>query len=371
MGNQLYAIALAMTPGLSCSGCRKLLDIHADPEEIFGLTKKDLVELFGQHHQIIDAIAGKTMMGRAEEELAWAEKNDVRILFITDADYPQRLKLPGCEDTPTLLYLKGACDLNAERVVSVVGTRRATEYGKDMTSKLIGQLQGEGVMVVSGLAYGIDAAAHRSSLQYGLTTVGVLGHGLDQIYPPENRGLARDMVYGGGGLITEYPSQTKINPRYFPARNRIIAALSDATIVVEAAEKGGALITAGIANGYHRDVFAVPGRVYDSYSKGCNNLIANNRANIIRTMDDLYYSMGWERKCRAKSGMDGVQQQLFVALSNEEQAIYDILQASPNLTMEEIKAKSELSLPKIANALLNMELNSIVKCLPGKLYRCY
>lgn len=178
------------------------------------------------------------------------------------------------------------------------------------------------------------------------------------------------MINHGGALLTEYPSKTRIVPGYFPARNRIIAALSDATIVVEASEKGGALITAGIAGSYHRDVFAIPGRVYDSYSKGCNNLIANNRAVILRSMDDLFYHLNWSRHQDKKDSTSGVQQELFSAMSDDEQKVYATLQKEPGAKMEEIEALCGLSLPKIANALLNLELNNLVKCLPGKIYKC-
>lgn len=370
MASPLYNIAISMTPGLGCRSCRQLLELLPDPEEVFNMSRKQLKELFGNHDGIIENIATKTMLPRAEEELKWCEKHGIRILFATDADYPQRLNRADCADTPVTLYLKGDCDLNVTRVVSIVGTRRATEYGKDMTSRLVEQMKSEEILIVSGLAYGIDGAAHRASLANGLSTVGVLGHGLDRIYPPLHRNLAKEMIYNKGALLTEYPSQTKINPAYFPARNRIIAALSDATIVVEAAEKGGALITAGIAGSYHRDVFAVPGQVFDSYSKGCNNLIACNRATLLRSIDDLFYILGWDRKSNTPASTSGIQQELFASLSGDEKVIFDILQKTPNLTMAEIEEKCSLSLPKIANALLNMELSNYVKCLPGKIYKC-
>lgn len=370
MPNPLYSIALAMTPGLGCRSCRQLLEIYRDPEEIFNMDHRTLKEIFGTHDTIIESIYAKTMLPRAEEELNWTEKHKIKVLFCTDPDYPQRLNRSDCPDTPVTLYMKGDCDLNQKRIISIVGTRRATEYGKDMTARLVAQLKGEDILIVSGLAYGIDGASHRAALANTLPTVGVLGHGLDQIYPSQHRTLAKEMIYHDGALLTEYPSQTKINPGYFPARNRIIAALSDATLVIEAAEKGGALITAGIAGSYHRDVFAVPGRVFDSYSKGCNNLIACNRANILRSMDDLFYMLGWEKKNADTKTHANTQQELFTNLNADEQAIYNLLHDTPNLTMQEIAEKTNISLPKIANALLNMELNNQIKCLPGKIYKC-
>ncbi|MBQ7280203.1 MAG: DNA-processing protein DprA [Bacteroidales bacterium] len=369
MDSRIYQIALAATRGISCRSYRELLKINPDPAAFFEMSHGELQEVFTKHQSIIEQIESRAMMERVKEEIEWIDKHGIRVLFAGNDEYPQRLNRSECADTPVILYAKGDCDFNMMRSVAIVGTRRATEYGRDMTARLVEQLVGEGVMVVSGLAYGIDAAAHRASLANGLTTVGVLGHGLDQIYPSQNRSLAKEMVQNGGALITEYMSQTRISPTYFPARNRIIAAMCDATVVVEASEKGGALITAGIANSYQRDVFAVPGRVFDSYSKGCNNLIANNRANILRNMDDLFYILGWDKHTNAK-GIEGRQQEIFAMLTAEEQKIYDILAETPNLTIEEIETRCSLSLPKIANALLGMELKNAIKCLPGKTYHC-
>jgi DNA processing protein len=222
-------------------------------------------------------------------------------------------------------------------------------------------------VIVSGLAYGIDTEAHTAALDNGMPTVAVLGHGLDTIYPHSNRSLAKRILDQGGALLTEYPLDTEIQPAYFPARNRIVAALADATVVVESAERGGGLITANIANGYNREVFAVPGRLDDPLSQGCNNLIANNKAIIIRNAGDLYFQMGW--KSTINNARHHEQQELFATLKADEQQIANLLQEYREMTMDEMEKKSDLSLPKIASLLMEMELKGAIRCLPGKIYK--
>ncbi|MBP5535740.1 MAG: DNA-processing protein DprA [Bacteroidales bacterium] len=363
-----YEIALMLIPGIGCRSARQLLDIYPSAEDVYHLSLSELRTVFGSHRSIIDAIRNKTTMARAEEEVAYAQKNHIDILFYKDPRYPQRLNRAGCEDCPIVLYSIGNADLNAKHIVSIVGTRRATEYGRTVVHDLVSQMQGEDILVVSGLAYGIDTCAHSEALNAALPTVGVLGHGLDHIYPSQNRQLAKKMV-SRGGLLTEYISYTPMNPSYFPARNRIIAALSDATIVVEASAKGGALITANMANGYHRDVFAVPGPLKAIYSVGCNNLIADNKASLLRNVDDLFYILNWQRNHAASPG---VQNELFSdvsALTKDEQTVVGILKEHGPLAIDEMTSKTELSLPKIATALLSLELSGHCKCLPGKIYK--
>ena len=362
MDNKIYQIALTMIPGLGSRSQRQLLSMSVGPEQLFQMDKSGLKEIFGSHTSIIDAIFNKTMMNRAEKELDFCIRNGIKPLFYSDKEYPQRMNHAACVDTPVLIYQQGSCDLNPEKSIAIVGTRRATENGKIITHRIVEELCAEGVTIVSGLAYGIDTASHKASVEMHLPTVGVLGHGLDQLYPHQNQGLARTMLQNGA-LVTEYPSYTKIMPGFFPARNRIIAAMSDAVIVVEASEKGGALITAGIADSYHRDVFAVPGRITDTYSKGCNNLIANNKALLLRNCKDLFYSMGWEKK------NEGIQTQMFVELNADERPIYDMLKASEGMTIDEIAANTTTSIHKIAATLLNLELSNLIICLPGKIYK--
>lgn len=361
----LSKIALSFVSGLGCKSYRQLMEIYNSPEEVFALSHSELTNIFGKHKSIITAIEQKSTFARAEEELRFCEKHHIKPLYFTDREYPQRLNRAGCEDTPPLLYYMGSADLNTERTISVVGTRKATEIGKENTRKLIDDLQHENILVVSGLAYGIDTQAHTTATEHNIPTIGVVAHGLDQLYPPQNRNLAKTMVQTEGGLLTEYPSQTRINPSYFPARNRIIAAMSDAIIVVEASEKGGALITANLGNGYHRDVFAFPGRVDDKYSTGCNRIISNGRAVLIQNADDVFSLMNWSRKNNAQAQ----QTTMVLDLTPDQTKIHTILSQHGPMAIEEIMEHTSLSLPKIAAALLDMELKNICRCLPGKTYK--
>lgn len=364
--DKLNQIALSMIPGLGPTSCRKLLEVYPG-QDIFDLPPTELKMAFGSHQAVMEAIRNKSTHSRAEEELRFCERNGIRVLFCTDADYPRRLNREETADCPVVLYALGQADLNAEKAVAVVGTRRATPQGRDNTDRLVGQLQPLMPTVVSGLAYGIDTAAHTSALDYGLPTVAVLGHGLDRIYPSSNRGLAARILKQGGALVTEYTSGTAINPRYFPARNRIIAALSDATLVVEASEKGGALITAAIANGYHREVFAVPGRLTDTYSRGTNNLIATQRAQLVRDAHDLADYMGWPMP--QESATSGSQQELFPSLSADGQRLYDLLTKHQQLTIDELVSLCGLPMPRVAGILFELEMQKVVRALPGRLYQ--
>ncbi|MCR4827840.1 MAG: DNA-processing protein DprA [Bacteroidales bacterium] len=365
MSDYVYEMALTMLPGMGSNSARQLLELVDSAEALFAMSRSDLQHLFEKHTAIVDAILSRSMMPEVESELAFCQKHNIRVLFMHDHAYPQRLNRSECSDAPILLYYMGDADLNAERMVSVVGTRKCTEYGRELTRKLVEGFVGEGITVVSGLAYGIDAAAHEASVNNSLPTVGVLAHGLDQIYPSQHKKLAKNMLHSGGGLITEMRSGTKISPGLFPARNRIIAAMSDATIVVEASKTGGALITANIAHSYHRDLFAFPGRIGDKYSEGCNAIIAACKAVLLRDSDDIFVNMGWERRSRN----EGRQTTLFPTLKGDEKTIYQILQEHPSITVDEMREYCDLSLSKIVTALLNLELKSLCQCLLGKIYK--
>lgn len=364
--DKLSQIALSMTPGLGPTSLRRLLDAYPG-EDIFALPPAELQAAFGSHRDIAAHILHRTAFARAEEELRFCEKNNIRVLFCTDDEYPVRLNREDTGDAPALLYVKGDLDLNRERAVAVVGTRRATPQGRDNTDRLVQQFVSLGTTVVSGLAYGIDTAAHKAAVEHGLPTAAVLGHGLDRIYPSANRHLAIEILEKGGALVTEYPSATAINPRYFPARNRIIASLSDATIVVEASAKGGALITAAMAASYHREVFAVPGRPTDTYSTGTNNLIATHRALLVRDADDVAYQMGWPLTCRQPSG--ATQQQLFHSLQPDEERVINVLRNNGQLTLDELVPLSAMPMPQVAAVLFNLEMQKVVRVLPGRLYQ--
>lgn len=361
----LSQIALTFTPGLGNTSIRRLVDLYPD-EDIFALPASELKTAFGSHLSIVDDILKKSAFPRAEEELRFCEQNHIRPLFFTDSDYPKRLNSQETDDCPALLYVLGSADLNPERSVAIVGTRRATPYGHDNTDRLVRELTPYNTSIISGLAYGIDTAAHKAALSHGLPTVAVLGHGLDRIYPAENRPLAKRILDSGGALVTEYPNGTAINPRFFPARNRIIAALSDATLVVEASEKGGALITAAIAATYHRDVFAVPGRLSDTYSRGTNNLIATNRALLVRNADDIAYQLGWPiigKQLTLNNIKDTPK------LASDEQKIFNQLKDNGQQTLDELATATGFPLPKAAAILFNLEMNGLVRPLPGHLYQ--
>lgn len=362
----LAQIALTLVPGLGPTTLRNLVGAYPK-QDIFALPPSELCHFFGTHREVAQAIIDRTTMARAEQELAFCQRGGITPLFMTDERFPQRLNRNETADCPALLYVMGAANLNAERTVAVVGTRRATAYGCDATKLLVSQLQPLGTPIVSGLAYGIDTTAHTAALANGLPTVAVLGHGLDRIYPPENRKLAAEIVDHGGALVTEYPSGTAINPRYFPARNRIIAALADATVVMEAKDKGGALITAAIAASYEREVFALPGRIGDPYSSGTNGLIATNKALMLRSADDLAYQLGWPlqhtNKPAAKQG------ELFDTLQPAEQKLMDLLNQHHQLTLDDLVTLANMPLPKVAALMFNLEMRKKVHALPGRLYQ--
>ncbi|MBM3435895.1 MAG: DNA-protecting protein DprA [Bacteroidetes bacterium] len=264
-----------------------------------------------------------------------------------------------------MLYYKGNADLNNEKIISVVGTRRASDYGKEICNKIIEDLAPLKVLVVSGLAYGIDSKAHQAALGFNLETIGVLAHGLDRIYPYSNRSLAEKMIHSGG-LVTDFLSKTNPDRENFPKRNRIIAGMSDALVVIETAMKGGALITANIANSYNRDVFAVPGKLTDKFSEGCNFLIKTNKAALLQSAKDIEYIMQWETRDVKESR----QQRLFEEVSPEEEIILNILNENGECGIDHIVLNSKLTPSKTAALLLNLEFRGMIRSLPGKVFKC-
>lgn len=359
-----YQIALTLLPGVGDVNARKLVAYTGSPEAVFTERKSALLKIPGLGNASVDLILkNKHVLERAAREAEFVSRFKIKTSFFTDTDYPERLK--HCTDSPVLLYSLGNMDLNSPYIVSVVGTRSASEYGKEMCRKLISGLKDIGVLVISGLAYGIDTCAHKSALDENLKTVGVLAHGLDRIYPSLNFNLSQRML-NQGGLVTEFPSETNPDRENFPRRNRIIAGLSDATIVIEAGAKGGALITADIANSYNRDVFAVPGRLTDTMSEGCNHLIKTNRAALVQSAKDIYYIMGWDKTVVRK---EVVQRKLFVELQPDEEAVVKLLREHGDCSMDKICLTSGMQTSKVAAALLNLEFEGLVKSLPGKIYR--
>jgi len=358
----LYQIGITLIPGVGDIVGKKLIAYCGSVEAVFKEKKKLLLKIPGIGGHTVNSIINQNILERAEQEIKFIEKYKINTLFYLADKYPYRLKQ--CEDSPMLLFYKGNADLNSPKIISIVGTRKASEYGKEICISLIEGLIEQNILIISGLAYGIDTCAHKTSLENNLKTVGVLAHGLDMVYPQLNKFLAEKMIKSGG-LLTEFLSKTIPDRENFPKRNRIIAGLSDAVIIIESAVRGGALITADIANSYNRDVFAVPGRLNDKYSKGCNNLIKTNRAALVQSAEDIKYIMGWEiTKKKPKK-----QQRLFIKLSPEEETIVNILKEKQELGIDKIGSLSKLSASKVASALINLEFEGIIKCLPGKVYR--
>lgn len=359
----LYQLALTHIPNIGPIQAKLLLQ-HCNAEEIFHAKKSFLEKIEGIGPVRAAGIASFKDFSKAEKEIAFLEKYRIKPLFITDKDYPKRLL--NCYDSPTLLFYKGDADLNASRIIAIIGTRSHTEYAKQVTEKIVKDLTSQSITIVSGLAYGVDALAHKAAIKNQLPTIGVLAHGLDQIYPAEHSSLAKDMVNHGGGLLTEFSSNSKPDKHNFPTRNRIVAGMSDATIVIETSLKGGSMITAELANGYNRDVFAVPGKITDPKSAGCNYLIRNNKAFLLSDAGEILNIMGWEE---TKKNHHKKQKQLFIELTENEKAVVNILKEKECVHIDEINSKSGLNSSMIAASILNLELQNVIVALPGKLYQ--
>ena len=307
-------------------------------------------------------------LARAEAELTFIQKHNIRPLLLGSPDYPQRLT--ECTDAPLLLYYMGSADLNAQRVVAIVGTRHATSYGRDLIRRLMADLRTMGIqpLVVSGLAYGIDISAHTEALTQGFETVGVLAHGLDELYPPRHRDTAKQMLHQGG-LLTEYMSQTKADKLNFVKRNRIVAGMSDATVLVESAARGGGLITCSIAQDYGRNVFAYPGAVGAPYSEGCNQLIRNNGASLITSAQDLIEALGWQNDVRLNEAhSSGIERELFPNLSAEEQLIVKTLSERGDMQLNMLTVATNINIGSLTALLFQLEMKGVVRPLAGGSY---
>ncbi len=360
----LYQLALTQVPQIGCVHAKLLIQQFNSAEAIFKARIAELEKTEGIGTVRARRIKSFNQFASLEKEIAFIEKYKIKPLFINQPQYPQRLL--HCYDSPTMLFYRGEANLNAPRVVAVIGTRNNSTYGKNITEKLIKELAGYEVLIVSGLAFGIDAIAHKTSLKHNLQTVGVLAHGLDSLYPSEHTGLAKDMIKQGGGLLTEFHSDVSAEKHHFPVRNRIVAGMSDAVVVIETGVKGGSMITAELAIGYDRDVFAFPGKITDAKSAGCNALIKNNKAILLTETHELAESLGWEQPV-AKNIRP--QKELFVNLNEEEKTIVDILNEKQRVHIDELNLRCGLSTSSIAAAILNLELQNIIQALPGKMYQ--
>jgi DNA processing protein len=361
ISNDLYKIAFANLHGIGPSRGSQLVSKIGSVEELFSLKPKEIYLRTGIAKSIIQQLNREEAIREAERQLNFNEKHAIKTHFFLDPDYPRRLKQ--CQDQPMILYSKGPLNLNQEKIVSVVGTRNQTDYGAFILEELIQTFNGNNILVVSGLAYGVDISAHRLCIENNISTLGVLGHGLDRIYPAKHKNIALKMLEQGG-LLTEFGIGTNPDRENFPMRNRIVAGIADATIVIESKAKGGSMITAELANDYNRDVFAFPGDVNKPYSEGCNLLIRKEKAHLITNGDEFLSFMNWSNQ-----DMKPKQKILFEHFDENEKMILEILSNQNDLHMDVLSIRTQLSASKMNVILFNLEMKNAVKQLSGRRYR--
>ncbi len=364
MTDNQYQIALTLVPGVGSILIRQLISYCGSAEGVFRAPLGRLLKVPGIGEVTARAILRPDVLAGAERVSQQLDKMGATALFYTDKAFPARLKT--LYDAPALLYFQGAGTLNAPRTIGLVGTRQATDYGRRVTADIIEALVPYGVHIISGLAYGIDIAAHRASLANSLPTLGVMASGLDVIYPNAHQKTAHEMRVLGG-LLTESQPGTKPDAHLFPARNRIIAGLSDAVVVVEAAAKGGALITAEYANNYHRDVFAVPGQLNQTFSAGCNKLIRENKAQIYTSPKDLIETLNWDQPANIVSRKNQAPP-LPLNVTGEESQVLALLRQTTGLHIDELSWQTQIPMGRLASLLLNLEFRGFVRSMPGKMY---
>jgi DNA processing protein len=359
-----HKIALGLIPRIGDINARKLVAHFGSVEAVFQESYRNLIKIPGIGTGIAASITDRSYLDIAEQEAEYVSRNKIRTYFYLDNDYPFRLRQ--CDDSPVVFFFMGNCDLDSARILSVVGTRNATHRGREICERIIGDLAdgNPDLIIVSGLAYGIDIYAHKAALSNNLQTIAVLGHGLKTIYPSVHTSIAKSMITKGG-LLTDFISDTLPERNNFLKRNRIIAGLSDATLLVESGIKGGALITADIANSYNRDVLAVPGRPDDQWSAGCNSLIRNNKAALVECAVDIEYFLNW----KSEKSRTPVQRTLFSELDENEKLIYELLVRSGEMNIDAICRSAEIPVYKLSSLLLQMEFKGLLKCYPGNLYR--
>jgi DNA processing protein len=354
-------LALLKVDGVGDIMGKKLLNSFGDASAIFKAKSSQLVAVDGIGSVLLKNLKDKSVFEKADKELSFIKNNNIQVSFFQDENYPERLK--HCIDAPIMIFTAGNLDFKNKRIISIVGTRQVTSYGTDFCKNLIEDLAPLDPVIVSGFAYGVDIVAHQAAMDYNLQTIGVLAHGLNQIYPRTHKKYMARMEENGG-FITEFWSDSNPDKEKFVRRNRIVAGMTEATIVIESADKGGSLITANMANEYNRDVFAVPGRVTDKYSQGCNNLIKTQKANVLTCAADLIYMLNWDIKEKPKN----IQKQLFVELEPDEQKIYDFLHKKGKELLDIIAIECEIPIFKLSGILLEMELKGVIRPLPGKLF---
>jgi DNA processing protein len=358
----LHALALLKVDGIGDVVAKKLITHCGSAQDVFQSKKKALLAIDGVGEILYKKLQEKNVFQLAEKELLFVEKENISISYYLDQNYPERLK--HCIDGPVVLFQSGHINFENRRLINIVGTRQITPYGTEFTKKLIADLAPLNPIIVSGFAYGVDIVAHQAAMENNLQTIGVLAHGLNQIYPKMHKKYMAKMEQNGG-FMTEFWSTSNPDRENFIKRNRIVAGMCEATIVIESAEKGGSLITANLANDYNRDVFAVPGRITDKFSQGCNNLIKTQRAHLLNSAADLIYILNWDLSDKK---VKPIQKQLFVSLTEEEQKIYDYLLTKEQEVMDIIALDCDFPIFKISSLLLNMELKGVIRPLPGKLF---
>ena len=362
MSNPLfYRLALIMTPKVGPVTAKSLIETFGSAEKVFQASLGELNNVLRENKSIINSILQQETFAEAKEEVEFIEEKNIKVFYYKDEDYPERLRVQPA--SPALLFFKGNATLNHHRTIGIVGTRKTSSYGQDICKNVVHELRRYDVQVISGLANGIDSIAHRSSIDNDIPTIGVLGHGLRIIYPYNNDRLAVDMLEKGG-LLTEYTSKQGPDREHFPARNKIVAALSDALLVVETPAKGGSLITARFAKTYFKKVFAIPGRIHDLLSEGCNILIKNKQADLVENANDIANAMKW----KAQSNIANIQTSLFIELDDQEKEIISVIKKLDTPSLDRLCYETKIMNSEMASLLLNLEFKGVIKALPGKRY---
>jgi len=356
-------LALLKIEGVGDIVAKKLLNHCGSAENIFKAKASQLSSIDGVGQVLISNLKNKAVFKLAEAELRFIQQNNIKVLYYKDENYPERLK--HCIDGPTIIFASGNFNLSNRKIISIVGTREITSYGSEFCKNLIEELSPLNPIIISGFAYGVDIVAHKAAMEANLQTIGIIAHGLNQVYPKAHKKYVAKMEENGG-FMTEFWSTSNPEKENFVKRNRIVAGMSEATIVIESAEKGGSLITANLALDYNRDVFAVPGRISDKFSQGCNNLIKTQRASVLTSAADIIYNLNWQMDSINET--KSIQKQLFVSLDLEEQRIYDYLQKNGKQLLDSIALDCNFPIFKMSSLLLNMELKGVIRPLPGKLF---
>lgn len=365
--SRLYDLAISFLPGLGDINSKKLIARFGSAENVFKASLSQIKKApgIGELNAVKIYNGFEAAIQRAEDELVYIYANEIEFVTYSEKDFPKRLR--ECDDSPMVIYYKGEAEFNSEKIISIVGTRNSTRYGTDFCDEIVRNISEKfpNTIIVSGLAYGIDVAAHKAALKYGLKTWAVFGHSMELVYPAKHKRIAQKIIDEGGAILSEFPHGSKRDPSNFLKRNRIVAGLADALVVVESGLKGGSMVTANLANHYNRDVFALPGSVNSSFSAGCNRLIKTNRANLLESVEDIEYIMNWSSDKTAKSENVLV---LLEGLTENEKCIVDVLRKYEFLDIDNLSRQSLLDSNSLSLSLLELEFKGVVRALPGKIF---